>query len=91
MINQEITIINKLGLHTRAAAKLVGVASAFESKIELKNIKTNQLANCKSIMSLLLIGAARGAVLNLKICGADEHDARDAILHLINHRFGEAE
>lgn len=89
MLNEKITLINKLGLHTRAAAKLVAVASQFESKIELQ--KNDQIANCKSIMSLILLGAAGGTPLHLMISGADELDARDAIFNLINGRFGEGE
>ncbi|MDX1902437.1 MAG: HPr family phosphocarrier protein [Gammaproteobacteria bacterium] len=91
MIEENITIINKLGLHTRAAAKLVALAGRFQCSIELIHQGTGQIANCKSIMALMLMGAARGAHLTLKISGADELDARDAIVALVNSRFGEAE
>jgi len=87
MIKQPITIQNKLGLHTRAAAKLVATAEQFESKIEL--IRNNHVANCKSIMSLILLGAAKGMTLELVITGADEFDARDAIVQLVDDHFGE--
>lgn len=87
MIKQPIVIQNKLGLHTRAAAKLVSVAAQFESKIEL--IRNDHIANCKSIMSLILLGATKGMTLELLIAGADEFEARDAIVHLINDHFGE--
>lgn len=91
MIYEKITIINKLGLHTRAAVKLVQIASTFESQVELQHPITGQLVNAKSIMGLLLIGAAYGTTLHLKIIGADEHDARNAIVQLIQDRFGETE
>ena len=60
MINEKITVINVLGLHTRAAAKLVALASKFESKIEIQ--KNDQAANCKSIMSIIVLGATKGTV-----------------------------
>lgn len=88
MLNEKITIINNLGLHTRAAAKLVAVAAKFESKIEIQ--KYDQVANCKSIMAIIVLGVTKGTVLDLIISGPDELEARDAIVELINNRFGEA-
>ena len=89
MLKETITIINKLGLHTRAAAKLVATASQFESKIQIT--RNNQLADCKSIMSLIMLGVTKNVVLELIISGADEQEARDAIVNLFKNRFGEAE
>jgi len=89
MINEKISVINVLGLHTRAAAKLVALASKFESKIEIQ--KNDQVANCKSIMSLIVLGVTKGTVLDLMITGGDEQEARDAIRELFNNRFGESE
>ena len=89
MLEEKITVINKLGLHTRAAAKLVGLAANFESKIEIQ--KNDQVANCKSIMSIIVLGVTKGTVLTLMVSGADEFEARDAIVKLIMERFGEAE
>ncbi|EKD73707.1 MAG: putative phosphocarrier protein hpr (Phosphohistidinoprotein-hexose phosphotransferase) [uncultured bacterium] len=89
MLDEKITIINKLGLHTRAAAKLVALAGKFESKIEIQ--KNEQVANCKSIMSIIVLGVTKGTILNLMISGPDELEACDAIVQLINNRFGEAE
>lgn len=89
MLNQTITIQNQLGLHTRAAAKLVAAAARFESKIEF--IRDEQPINCKSIMSLILLGAKKGTELHLVITGGDELEARDAIIKLINEKFGEAD
>jgi len=87
MINETLTIQNKLGLHTRAAAKLVSTASKFESKIEL--VRNDQVANCKSIMAVILLGATKGTNLDLVISGADEFEARDAVVKLVNDYFGE--
>ena len=89
MLNEKITVINILGLHTRAAAKLVALASKFESKIEIQ--KSDQVANCKSIMSLIVLGVTKGTLLDLIVSGPDEQDARDAVKELFNNRFGEAE
>lgn len=88
MLQEKITIINELGLHTRAAAKLVALANKFESKIELNH--NNQIANCKSIMAIIVLGITKGITLDLNIIGPDELEARDAIKDLINNRFGEA-
>ena len=88
MLNEKITIINNLGLHTRAAAKLVALAAKFDSKIEIQ--KQDQVANCKSIMAIIVLGVTKGTVLDLMVSGADELEARDAIVQLINNRFGEA-
>ncbi len=87
MINEKITIQNVMGLHTRAAAKLVELSSTFESLIQLAN--NDQLANCKSIMSLILLGAKKGVTLELHIEGADELEAKAAVLDLINRKFDE--
>ena len=89
MINEKITVINVLGLHTRAAAKLVALSAKFESKVEIQ--KNDQVANCKSIMSIIVLGVTKGTTLDLMISGADELEARDAIKELFNNRFGEAQ
>lgn len=89
MLQEPITIINKLGLHTRAAAKLVATATQFESKIQV--VRNEQVADCKSIMSLIMLGVTKNVTLQLIISGADEREARDAIVDLFQNRFGEAE
>lgn len=89
MLREPITIINQLGLHTRAAAKLVATASQFESSIEI--VRNKQNANCKSIMSVILLGITKGTKLELVISGPDEEAAREAIVQLINNRFDEKE
>lgn len=89
MLREQITIINKFGIHTRAAAKLVALAAAFESKIQLK--RNDHSVDGKSIMGVITLGATKGSVVDLEINGADEVAAREAIVNLINNRFGEAE
>ena len=89
MIRKEITIINKLGLHARASAKLVALAGKYVSQIEL--VKDTHIVNCKSIMGLLTLGAAKGTELVLLVDGEDETDACEAVINMINDKFGEAE
>ena len=89
MIETEIEIINKLGLHARAAAKLVGVTAQFQSKIQLA--RGDRLIDAKSIMALLMIGAGKGTRLRLIVDGADAQAAHDAVVALVNNRFDEAE
>ncbi|MET0014915.1 MAG: HPr family phosphocarrier protein [Sedimenticola sp.] len=89
MIKNDISIINKLGLHARAAAKLVTTAGQFSSEVQLSN--NGQQANAKSIMGVMMLAAAQGTVLTLSIDGDDEQEAFDAITTLINDRFGEGE
>lgn len=85
----DITIINKLGLHARAASKLVATASRFESRIELSRPGNN--ADAKSIMSVLMLAASQGTVVTLSADGPDEAEALEAICTLINDRFDEGE
>ena len=87
MIRKQITIQNKLGLHTRAAAKLVDIAKKFESRIEL--IYRDRIVDCKSIMGVITLGAQKDNVLDVIIAGADEQQAFAAIEKLINEKFGE--
>jgi phosphocarrier protein HPr len=89
MLQQHITIINKFGLHTRAAAKLVALAGRFESSIKLT--KNDHTIDAKSIMGVITLGATKDSVLELSITGGDELEARDAILGLVNGKFGEPE
>jgi phosphocarrier protein len=89
MIRKEITIINKLGLHARAAAKLVTCASEYSSEIQLSN--SDQTVNGKSIMGVMLLAAAQGTVLLLTATGEDEKVAMQALEELIQNRFGEEE
>ncbi len=88
-IETELTIINKLGLHARAAAKLVTVASGFESDIQL--IRDSRSANAKSIMGVMMLAAGKGTALQLIVSGSDAEAASEAIIELVNDRFGEGE
>jgi len=87
MIKHEIIIQNKLGLHTRAAAKLVDTAKRYSSRIEL--IFGDRVENCKSIMSIITLGAQKDNKLELIINGEDEEEALIAIVKLIDNKFGE--
>jgi phosphocarrier protein len=84
-----VTIINKLGLHARAASKFVNVAKRYASKIEV--ISPAKTVDGKSIMSIMLLAASQGTQLQLRVDGDDEADALQAILALIADRFGEGE
>ena len=87
MIRQEVEIINKLGLHARAAAKFVTTASEFQSDIHLS--KNGQQVNGKSIMGVMMLAAAKGRKLELIVEGDDEQQASEALIQLINNRFDE--
>ena len=87
MINKRITIINKLGLHARAAAKFVNHASHFGSEIVVK--KGEQVVNGKSIMGVMMLAASRGTDLEISIEGHDEEAMMADIIALIENRFGE--
>ncbi len=89
MIQTQVTIVNKLGLHARAAAKFVGCASAFSSNIQAG--KDGQMVDAKSIMSVMMLAAGKGTVLDLHIEGDDEEAALEALRTLIDNRFDEAE
>lgn len=89
MISREIEIINKLGLHARAAAKLVTQASQYESDIQL--IRNDQKVNAKSIMGVMMLAAGQGTSLLMIANGNDESEAIDALHELVLSRFGEGE
>ena len=85
----QIKIINKLGLHARAASKFSSTCAKFASKIAVT--KDGKTVDGKSIMSLMLLAAPLGTMLEISCTGADETDALKAITDLINNRFDEAE
>lgn len=87
MLNQQIEIINKLGLHARAAAKFVTTATRYSSDIHI--IMNGTRVNGKSIMGIMMLAAAKGTVLELEVAGTDQQDAMDALSTLINNRFDE--
>ena len=89
MTRRETRIVNRLGLHARAAAQLVRMANEYNSDISL--IKPNQHANAKTIMEVLMLGAAQGEDLTVEARGDDEVHAVEAIVQLIDARFNELE
>lgn len=86
---QTISIINKLGMHARASAKFVSLASSFQSEITLA--RNGQQVNGKSIMGIMMLAAGKGVNLELCTDGNDEKRAMEALCSLINERFGESE
>jgi len=89
MISQQITIINKLGLHARAASKLVNQANQFESEIYID--RDGNRVNAKSIMGVMMLAASKGTEILLEAEGEDENACLDALVELINNRFDETE
>ena len=89
MIRQELEIRNKLGLHARAAAKLVQCANRFESEVRVE--RRGQSVNGKSIMGVMMLAASQGTTVVVEATGADEQEAMAAIEQLILDRFGEPE
>lgn len=89
MIKTDTLIINKLGLHARAASKLVNTAVLFESDIRIG--RAQQMADAKSIMSVMILAASQGTSLQLEVEGKDEELACAAVLDIINRRFEEDE
>lgn len=89
MVEKRLIIINKLGLHARAAAKLVTTANQFESDIRIA--RDDREIDGKSIMSVMMLAASKGTEIELRVQGEDEQHALDALEALINNRFDEAE
>jgi phosphocarrier protein len=89
MIQQDVEIINKLGLHARASAKLTQLAAKFKSEVWMTRNKRR--VNAKSIMGVMMLAAGKGAVVSLEVEGADEQECFDALLQLIQAKFGESE
>lgn len=89
MITHKITIINKLGLHARAAAKFVSTASRYASSIKIT--AKGKTVNGKSIMGVMMLAASKGTDIELEIEGEDQDEALKGITTLIQDRFGEAE
>ncbi|GLR25439.1 MULTISPECIES: HPr family phosphocarrier protein [Limnobacter] len=89
MIQQEISISNKLGLHARASVKLTQTASRFQSEIWIS--KAGRKVNAKSIMGVMMLAAGKGHTVTLEAEGADEQDAVAALIELIENKFGEGE
>lgn len=87
MISKELTIINKLGLHARAAAKLVSLASTFDSDIRVA--KDGKSVNGKSIMGVMMLAASQNSNITITADGEDEQSAVDKLEALVADRFGE--
>ena len=88
-ISRNIEIINKLGLHARAAAQFVQLASSFSSHIEIE--KDGRRVNGKSIMGVMMLAANKGSTVTLYTDGEDEEESMDKLEALINNRFNENE
>jgi phosphocarrier protein len=89
LIERDFEIKNRLGLHARAAAKLVHTAARFASDIKIR--KGDEEVDGKSILGILLLAAGKGSVITVKANGADEADAVAALQQLIDAKFDEAE
>lgn len=87
MQQQEVEIINKLGLHARASAKLTQLAAKFQCEVWMS--RNNRRINAKSIMGVMMLAAGKGAKVLLETDGADEAEAMQALTALINDYFGE--
>ena len=90
MPTRESTIINKLGLHARAAAKFVGVASGFPCQVRVGR-SPDSLVDGKSIMAVMMLAAGKGTNLHLASEGERQEEALEALIELINNRFDEGE
>ncbi len=86
---QKLTLINKLGLHARASAKFVSLATEFKSEILIK--RDTQLVNGKSIMGIMMLAAPKGTELEVCANGPDAAKALKALAELVNDYFGEGE
>ena len=89
MLNGRVTIINRLGLHARAAAQLVRLSSGFHSKIKLIRTDNSVIADAKSILSVLTLAASKGVELGIEIEGDDEKAAFEAVQKIFEDGFGE--
>ena len=89
MVSQDVEIINRLGLHARAAAQLVKLTNQFQSKVLIK--KGGQSANAKTIMDVLMLAGTQGTQITVEATGEDELEALEATVGLIAARFHESE
>jgi phosphocarrier protein HPr len=89
MRQTKIEIVNKLGLHARASAKLTQLAGQFKSEVFLA--RQGRRVNAKSIMGVMMLAAAKGASVEIETNGVDEDAAMQALTQLINDKFGEGE
>ena len=89
MQERNVTIVNKLGLHARAAAKMVTMASSYSSEIDIA--RNDQSVNGKSIMGVMMLAASKGTELIITTNGDDEQEAADRLAQLVAEKFGEKE
>ncbi len=89
MISRDIEIINKLGLHARASAKLTQLAAKFQSEVWMT--RNQRRVNAKSIMGVMMLAAGKGSTVMLETEGPDEQECFDALVELTNARFGGSE
>lgn len=89
MTEIDIEIINKLGLHARASAKLTQLTAKYQSEIWMS--RNDKRINAKSIMGVMMLAAGKGSIVHIDAEGEDEVEAIEAIKNLINDKFGEAE
>jgi phosphocarrier protein len=89
MGSREVRIVNRLGMHARAAAKFVNLASTFDCEIELE--KAERRVNGKSIMGVMMLAASKDSIVHIHASGSDEAQALDQLELLISERFGEPE
>jgi phosphocarrier protein len=87
MQKREVKVINRLGLHARAAVKLVSLSSKFASSVEL--VANGKRANARHLIAVILLAAGMGVELSIKTSGPDEIEAMTAVTHLISNGFGE--
>ncbi|HTI45396.1 MAG TPA: HPr family phosphocarrier protein [Casimicrobiaceae bacterium] len=89
MQQREVEIVNKLGLHARASAKLTQLAARFQSEVQIG--RNGRKVNAKSIMGVMMLAAGKGSKITLEIEGPDEQQAMDALCALIRDCFGEGQ
>lgn len=89
VLHQDVLIINKLGLHARASAKLTQLASRFKCDVMMS--RNNRRVNAKSIMGVMMLAAAKGMTITIETNGVDEAEAMQELVKLINDYFGEGE
>jgi len=89
MLQQEVEIVNRLGLHARASAKLTQVASQYASEVWVS--RNGRRVNAKSIMGVMMLAAAKGSRITVETNGADEALAMQAVTALVADKFGEGE
>ena len=89
MTSRTVTVVNQLGLHARASAKLTQLAGKFSSQVKMS--RNGRQVDAKSIMGVMMLAAGIGSTVTLETDGPDEQEAMDALLALIANRFGEGE